>query len=207
MPTWDICICSIPHRHEQFSKFLAHLGSQIRPGVRVLVYRDNLERGYGEKCQALLDAADADYVSFLDDDDWVADDFIPRCSLALESRPDYVGFKVRYTIDGVPQMPVIHSLEFSGWANTPNLIYRDIVHFNPIRLSLARQGRWFGGYGADRTWAEGVRGSGLCRTQVFIDDEIHHYQWSSQAGFQGTRQPVAPDAIPPLPSYPWLVTL
>jgi hypothetical protein len=42
--------------------------------VGVLVYRDNREQLYGPKCQALYQASQADYVSMLDDDDWVADD-------------------------------------------------------------------------------------------------------------------------------------
>jgi hypothetical protein len=39
-------------------------------------------------------------VSFLDDDDWIAEDFIETIMGALKTGPDYVGFKVLYTVDG-----------------------------------------------------------------------------------------------------------
>ena len=47
------------------------------------------------------DMATADYTSHLANDDSVAPDFIPRVLEAMESDPDYVGFKVRYTEAGV----------------------------------------------------------------------------------------------------------
>jgi hypothetical protein len=108
--TWDILICSIEHRADMLDALLAELERQLLPGVGVRVFRDNLETVYGEKCQRLLDSSDADYVSFLDDDDWIAEDFIETIIGALKTGPDYVGFKVLYTVDGHPQIPVFRSL-------------------------------------------------------------------------------------------------
>jgi hypothetical protein len=139
-PTYDILICSIEHRADMLDALLAELERQLVPGVGVRVFRDNLETVYGEKCQRLLDSSTADYVSFLDDDDWVAEDFISSIMAALKQEPDYVGFKVLYTIDGAPQIPVFHTLTCDGWVNNAEALYRDIVHFNPIRRDLAIQG-------------------------------------------------------------------
>lgn len=94
MITWDILVITIPHRHRQLCGLLASLGGQMQPGVAVCVYRDNLQAQIGAKRQRLLQAADAGYVSFIDDDDRVAPDFIPRVRGALEAGPDYVGFPV-----------------------------------------------------------------------------------------------------------------
>ena len=147
------------------------------------MFRDNLQVGYGEKCQRLVDSSEADYVSFLDDDDWVADDFVPTIAEALEQQPDYVGFRVLFTEDGVPCMPVVHSLQYHGWANTPDGLYRDINHFNPIRRELALLGDWTGGNFADRRWAEQLRNLGVVRDEVFIDRELHHYRRSTTDTF------------------------
>jgi hypothetical protein len=201
-PTWDILIASIPHRDEMLTDLLTELGQQRTPGVGVIVYRDNLDLQYGDKCQKLLNASAAEYVSFLDDDDWIVGDFVKAIREALDKRPDYVGFNVDYTEDGVKQMPVYHSLRHSGWVNNPEALYRDIVHFNPIRRDLAVQGRWEGGCGADRRWADQLRGIGCVKTEVYIDRELHHYR---HVGGSFTVPPRLPDCPPRPDGFPFVI--
>jgi glycosyltransferase involved in cell wall biosynthesis len=200
-PTWDILVCSILHRTDMLEALLDELERQLVPGVGVLVYRDNLECGYGEKCQALLESSEADYVSFLDDDDWIEPDFIPTIAAALEEDPDYVGFRVRYTKDGHPQLPVIHSLQHHGWTDGPDALLRDINHFNPIRRDLALRAVWAGGDGADRRWANSLREQGCVQREVFIDREMHHYRNRSHDTFvfSSVQQPL--DTEPERPAH------
>lgn len=191
--TWDLLIASIEHRTDMLDELLGELERQLQPGVGVRVFRDNLETVYGEKCQRLLNASTADYVSFLDDDDWIAPDFIETIMEALEQEPDYVGFKVLYTENGEPRIPVFHTLKYGGWVNNPEALYRDIVHFNPIRRDLAIQGQWEGGDGADRRWADQLRGLGIVQNEVYIDRELHHYRHRSYDTFTiaEAQQPLA----------------
>lgn len=205
MTTWDILVCSITHRTGLLCELLDELGRQVVPGVGVHVFRDNLETGYGAKCQALMDSSTADYVSFIDDDDNVAPTFVADIVAALDSQPDYVGFRVRYTEDGVLQMPVYHTLRYGGWQNTPEALYRDIVHFNPIRRTIASSVPWVGENGADATWAAGVRAGGQCRNEVFIDKELHYYQHRPHDTFLAPRSPL-PNP-PARPDYPWVTWL
>lgn len=190
--TYDILICSIEHRTDMLDALLTELGRQLVPGVGVRVYRDNLETEYGAKCQRLLESSEAEYVSFLDDDDWIEPDFIEAIMAAVEERPDYVGFKVRFTKDGNPQLPVFHTLQYGGWIDTPDALYRDIAHFNPIRRDLATMGVWAGGDGADRRWADQLRAQGCVKTEVFIDRELHHYRNRSHDTFvfSSVQQPL-----------------
>jgi hypothetical protein len=206
--TWDILICSILHRTDMLDALLAELERQLVPGVGVIVFRDNLETVYGEKCQRLLDASTADYISFLDDDDWIAPDFIASIMDALLQEPDYVGFKVLYTQDGVPQMPVFHTLKYGGWVNNPEALYRDIVHFNPIRRDLAVQGKWEGGDGADRRWADQLRAIGCVKSEAYIDREMHHYRHRSFDTFTVAEKQAPLVEHPVRPDYPfvqWLI--
>jgi hypothetical protein len=205
--TWDILICSIEHRTDMLDELLAELQRQLVPGVGVRVYRDNLEIVYGEKCQRLLDSSTADYVSFLDDDDWIADDFISTIMDALEQEPDYVGFRVLYTKDGVPQIPVFHTLKFNGWFDSPDALYRDIVHFNPIRRDLAIRGKWAGGDGADRRWADQLREQGCVSNEVFIDREMHHYRNRTHDTFTRSSLQAPLTEHPPQPHYPFVTWL
>jgi hypothetical protein len=207
-PTYDILILSIVHRDALLRDLLAELDRQMRPGVGVIVYRDNLEARYSRKSRALIEASSADYTSFIDDDDMVVPDFIARVTAALESRPDYVGFPVRWTIDGVQQIPVVHSLRYGGWRNHSDILVRDIVHFNPIRRELALAGSWDhpdgADHGADGHWAYTIRQTGLCRTEAWIPDLMYFYRFRTGNSFLAPRQPMPADQIPPLPSYPWL---
>jgi hypothetical protein len=152
--------------------------------------------------QALMDHASADYVSTLSDDDSVAPGFIPRCLAAMETGPDQVGFRVRYTEAGRLQQQVIHSLTCGGWYETATGYYRDIMHFNPVRRELAQQVR-FRGVVCDVEWAEDLRALGIIKTEVFIDDEILYYMRDVADNFHSPRVPFAVEDIPPLPVYPW----
>ena len=204
--TWDILIATIPHRHESLCGLLAHLHRQMKQGVGVRLYRDNLEVSYGGKCATLLASSEAEYVSFLDDDDTVTQDYMHRVCRALRWHPDYVGFLVRYTIDGEPGPRVEHSLRHTGWVNTQEILTRDIVHFNPIRRELALLGTWEGGNGADRRWADGVRASGKVQREKWISHPVHCYQERTADNFLTPREPVR-GPLPQLPAYPWLTIL
>lgn len=202
---WEILIPHIPHRHAQLLRLLDALEPQMRRGVAVVIYSDNLEVGYGDKCQALLQASSAEYVSWLSNDDGVAPDFVPAILEALEQKPDYVGFRVRYTEDGVPQLPVYHSLRYPGWFSTGTGIYRDLMHYNPIRRDLALMVRFSheDPYLADRIWANDLRNLGCVKSEVFIDREMHYYQHSNGDHFITARQPY-PEPLPVLPEYPFV---
>lgn len=200
---YQILIPHMPHRHAKLIDLLAVLAVQMQPDVEVLIYADNLEASYAEKCQALADASTADYTSHLANDDSVSPDFIPRIMEALDQDPDYVGFRVRYTEAGVRQQPVIHSLQCGGWSDTVEGLYRDLMYYNPIRRELAQMVRFRGPF-CDTEWADDLRALGCVKTEVFIDDELHYYQRDSSDNFHTNRQPMPADQIPPLPRQPFV---
>jgi hypothetical protein len=198
-PTWDILIASITHRTDMLIELLAELERQRQPGVGVICYRDNREQLYGPKCQRLYEASQADYVSMVDDDDWVAEDFVAAVMEALRQEPDYVGYKILYTEFGEPQKPVIHSLKSEGWQNADEALYRDINHKNPLRRELAMLAEWHGDGGADLHWADALRGH--VKTEVFIDRELYHYR-SHGAYMASHLQPL--EDPPPRPDFDWV---
>src|SRR6185369_16979838 len=197
-PTWQILVPHIPHRHAKLLDLLDVLEAQMRPGVEVLIYTDNLEVSYTEKLQTLMDAATADYVSVMSNDDSVSPDFVPLITEALKSWPDYVGFRVRYTEAGVPQAPVIHSLRCGCWRDTPDILLRDLMYYNPIRRGLAQRVKFRGQF-CDTEWADDLRAMGCVRTEVFIDQELHYYQRDPADNFHTTRVPM--EEMPVIPDY------
>jgi hypothetical protein len=205
-PLWQILIPTIAHRHGKLRGLLRVLDAQMQPGVRVTVWRDNLEHSYAEKLQGLYDSATAEYVSSLADDDSVAPDFIPRCLEAMETSPDYVGFRVLWTEAGVPGYPVRHSLACGGWYDTILEVGRDLMYYNPVRREHAQLVR-FRGTACDREWADDLRATGAVQAEVFIDAEMLYYRHDTADDFYVPRQPLPANEILPLPSYPWLDVL
>lgn len=212
MTTWDILLPTLPHRHDMMCALLAEIGRQWQPGLGMIIYRDNLRRAGNAsyaKWQDLQEMSQADYTSFIGDDDWIAPDFVTSVMRALEAGPDYVGFPVRYTRDGIPQMRVEHSLRHGTWADDPYCLYRDIVHHNPIRRDLALLATWrTDTQEADRCWAADLRATGLVKAEEWIPEPVYWYQetgasWS-RWGDHIPYQPMAAEEIKPLPEYPWL---
>jgi len=210
--SWDILLPTTPHRHDMMCALLAELDRQWQPGLGMLAMRDNLERPGNEsyaKWQELTELSRAEYISFIGDDDWVAPDFVARIMGALETRPDYVGFPVRHTLEGQLQVPVEHSLRHGGWQNTGNVIFRDIVHHNPIRRELALLARWrTDDQHADAYWADELRATGKVKQEAWISDPMYHYRetagcWSRQGG---PPPPMPESEILPMPVYPWLTS-
>lgn len=221
--TYDILLPTIPHRHEQMCALLAEIDRQWQPGLGMLVMRDNLERpgnaSYA-KWQELEEASQAEYTSFIGDDDWIAPNFVSRVMQALQDRPDYVGFPVRYTSNGKPlmyrtlngagQISVEHSLRYKGWINTPSKLLRDIVHQNPIRRELALLATWrTDHHTADNTWANDLRATGKVIQETWIPEPMYYYQEtsSSWSRWSGPPEPMPESDVRPIPSYHWLEIL
>lgn len=216
-PVWQILVTTIPHRHDTLLKLLAHLDAQMQPGVSVLLCRDERMDGYRPGLQALMDAATAEYVSALADDDSYAPDAIPRVMAALESRPDYVGFRQRFIQDGRLMPPAINSLANYGWNGCvpSELGYSrpwdggfklDLMYVNPVRREHAQRVR-FRGTACDTQWADDMRALGIVKTEVFIDDEIYYYNRNLSDYISTPPGTFREDVIQPLPEYPWLTVI
>ena len=216
-PTWEILITTIPHRHDKLLGLLAYLDAQMQPGVSVLLCRDEHMDGYRPGLQALMDAATAEYVSALADDDSYAPDAIPRVMAALESRPDYVGFRQRFTQNGHRMGPVTNSLVYYGWNGhvpselafqgaAPGEFTLDLHYVNPVRREYAQQVR-FRGLACDTQWADDMRELGIVKTEVFIDAEIYYYNRNLSDYISTPRGVFREDVIRPLPGYPWLTVI
>ncbi len=121
------------------------LQPQLSKRVTVLVLEDNGQASRGEKRQQLLQAAWADYVSFVDDDDMLPSWHVKRVLHVLDSGdpPEVVGFRLRYFVDDEIRGYALHSYkcesmpnpsEFPEWHERHN---RFPNHLNPIRREIA----------------------------------------------------------------------
>lgn len=217
-PTWQILVTTIPHRHGTLLNLLAYLDTQLQPGVSVLLCRDEQMAGYRPNIQGLMDAATAEYVSALADDDSYSPGAVARVMDALASHPDYVGFRTRITENGVYKGPVIHSLAYPGWNGcipSEGGYHRvwpadgfklDLMYVNPVRREHAQRVR-FRGLACDTQWADDIRALGIVKTEVFLDEEIYYYNRNLSDYISTPLGTFREDVIQPLPSYPWLTVI
>ena len=184
-PTWTILIPTLGERGRSFTALIDRLMPQVDAfagRVKVLAFWNNGQPGLPEIRQRLVEAVDTDYLSFIDDDDMVPEDFVSSIVAALESRPDYVGFKVRYLADGHDRGEVDHSLRHGTWAEerNPYRLIRDISHINPMRSEVAKVVDFRvveRGQVEDRPWVAQIRDAGSLKTEVYLDRVMYEYRW------------------------------
>jgi len=213
VPLWTILIPTIGRRAAKFRRLAIELLAQAEPrlgDVRVLAYYNNGERPLAHVRQALLQGADSTYVSFVDDDDWVPNDYVGQVRAAIlghatqarvdwriqqysDGLPDYVAWRMQHYSDGVPSKPTYHSLTYGGWHDDQLGYYRDISHLNPIRRDLALQVDFRDcDPPEDVSWAIALRKLGVVKTEARIPDEhvmYHYYASGDSTWMPGKVQP------------------
>lgn len=183
MTDWTILVATLGQRQERFERLLSHLLPQVEEAagaVNVLAYWNNGERPLAEVRQALVDEADGTFVSFVDDDDLVAETYVSAILARLRETPDvdYVGFQLQCYVDGFPLKPTYHSLRYPYWYDDERGFYRDVSHLNPVRRELALQADFRRTTPPeDVAWADQLRGQ--LKTEAYVPDVMYRYYSSS----------------------------
>lgn len=177
------------------AEFLERLGKCLGPQLarhpadvtwKVLPDGDRRFESLGAKRELMRQTANAEYISFVDDDDLVADDYVERI-LPLLDGVDYVGFRLQAYEDGVAlPKPTYHSLLCGGWFESAYGYHRDISLLNPIRRELAVQVPIHYDFGEDSDWAQRMRATGLVRTEHYVEQTMYRY----------LSRPGKPDGLP-----------
>lgn len=180
---WTISILTIPERKQMFDKLLNHLMWQIGEidDIQIVSY-PSAEETIATKRQRTLDEADGRYINFIDDDDWISDDYVSSIYPHLKRGVvDMVGFQTCLTVNGKPQKPVYNSIQYTSWSQDSQAYYRNVNHLCPVKREIARLGKFDGGFGEDRRWAEAVSPHVL--TEAYVDRVLYYYRYSTK----GTR--------------------
>lgn len=176
-PRWQIIIVSQPSRRRFLQQLLAMLGYPRRDGVGVVLFEADPHRTIGENRTLARLVATGDYISFFDDDDVPAPDFVPSI-LPLLDGVDQVGFRLQCYIDGTPFARTLHTLAAKGWHDDGETYWRDISHLTPMRRELALLEPFEGRHGEDERWARAMRRRGVVKTERVVDLDgppMYHY--------------------------------
>lgn len=181
-PTLSILLPTVLERQLLFAKLHYHILRQAKgKPVEVIVACDNKEISIGKKRQNLLEAATGEYIVYIDDDDWVADDYVDSILGALESKPDCVGFLIRCTSGGANPRMAKASLKYKRWGeNEDGFAHtRSPYQKTPVRRELAlRAGFPDLRYAEDRAYSTKL--VPLLKTEEFINKVLYHYRFQNE---------------------------
>ena len=175
----SILICTIPGRESSLETLLHFLYEQKTDEVEILVEKDNKKITTGAKRNILLKKAQGDYIAFVDDDDMVSNDYIPKILEAIKTNPDCCG------IEGVISnsrrgwdRKFVHSIKHNKWFQDKrdgNVVYfRCPNHLSPVKRSLALKVMFPDiTQGEDRIYSFALLK--LLKTEVYINGPIYHY--------------------------------
>ena len=172
---FSILICSLEERQSQLSLLLSDLDRQKTDEVEILTNIDNRQKTTGAKRNELLLQARGDYIAFVDDDDKVVSNYIPRILAAIQSNPDCVGIEgsIAFASKGIVRK-FIHSLRYNCWYQENDIYYRCPNHLNPVRREIALRVMFPDiSVGEDKIYSKKLYP--LLKTEVHIDGPIYFY--------------------------------
>ena len=179
-PLLSILTPSIPSRLQRLGMDCQWLMSQLNEQigdlpVEHLVLCDNRARSIGAKRQALVDIARGQYITFVDDDDDVSDDYVASLLRAAETGADVITFRQRAIYNGLESEVHFGINNQDGQFNPGGITLRAPWHVCAWRRERV-EGCLFGesNYGEDIAWCQQSRKR--IRTGHHIDRVLHTYR-------------------------------
>lgn len=179
----SILIPSIPSRLPKLSNLFAKLEKQISDGnlrdIELLSFLDNKQRSIGYKRDALVQIAKGKYLTFIDDDDMIYDDYLKTILDGTKANTDLIEYKQDVSINGGNIFQVSFSIENENQeARQENGKWVDIIrkpfHTSVWRTSIAQSERFAdASYGEDWDWCK--RLIPKVKSEFWIDKVLCRY--------------------------------
>lgn len=193
---WSILICTLDEREVTFKRLYDKLQKQIidndlQHDIEILSFGDNREHSIGFKRNALMVNSCGEYISFIDDDDDVHDDYIMMIYQALKTNPDCVKLVGIMTTRGQNPQKFVHSIEYQERYEYVNGIYiRPPNHLNPIKRSIACRFLFPDkNFSEDYDWAMTIAKSHLLKKEAIIDEPYYFYFYDGKYDQVQTSKP------------------
>ena len=176
----SILICTVPSRVDSyFPKLLERLLPQATKDVEILWLGDNKQRSVGQKRNDLLDLAQGEYVTFIDDDDMVSKDYVSELLNAIRGGADVINFNVMCSVNGGEYKRVDYDARFKNDHNTKEAYKRISNHLMCCKRVLAQTARFPEiNMSEDAQYAKKLKL--LIKTQTFIEKPLYYYTFSHQ---------------------------
>lgn len=177
---FSILICTTTTRASNFLpkiiRQLEHQASQFKD-VEIIYLGDNKKRSVGKKRNDLINLAQGEYISFVDDDDSVSEDYTRSIMKEIEFKPDVIVFKAYRHVNGRKDKPVSYNKDFLKDENLPEIYRRIPNHLNVWRKELCLPFKEIN-FGEDAEWA--IRMKPLIKTQRAIERTLYNYWFDTR---------------------------
>lgn len=179
---WSILICTIDERKESLDKLCTKLKAQIKnlelsDQIEILCCRDKRgQNTIGLKRNTLLEQSCGKYISFIDDDDDIHDDYIKLIYEKLLNNPDCVSLTGIITTNSQDPKKFIHSIKYKNWFENKNTYFRSPNHLNAIKRAVAIQFAFpEKNFAEDAEWSNAIAKSELLKIEEVIDIPYYFY--------------------------------
>jgi len=173
----SVLIPTVIGREGKLASVVRTLAPQVsRPDVELLILPDARQMSIGDKRNHMIELASGEYVSFVDDDDAVATDYVPVILEALRDRPDVVCFSV--LVRGYGKDKICRYSPMFAHADLPHEYRRKPNHLMVWRRELARRVPFPSlRHGEDTAWAEKM--AQLAKRAVILERSLYTYQFDA----------------------------
>jgi len=178
---WTIGILHLPQRKELYEHLVKELKKQISlinadNIIEIITEVDTGINTVGKKRNNVLDKANGEYISFIDDDDMITEIYISKTLDALKNKPDVVelvGYLPHHNL------PFIHNIKCGGHYRKDGIQYRTPNHLNTIKTEIARKIKYKEiSHGEDQDYSLRLWNSGLLQNEQLINETMYIYQFN-----------------------------
>lgn len=179
----SLLICTVDGRENYLERLKARLNTQLSPEIQILVAKDNKQMPIGKKRNQLIHSATGEYVAFIDDDDWISENYVEKILKATDSKPDVVGFNSIITFNGKTPRRVEITTKHKNWSHKmgtidgkpqPVTYYRCPNHLSPIKKSIATS-VMFPEISDQEDRYYSLSLASFITTEVYINDYLYFY--------------------------------
>lgn len=143
--TLSILICSvdIEERQIKLKKLISELHRQISKNyaeeiVEIIVDTDNMNKSVGKKRNDLIEKSKGEFICFIDDDDFVSENYLSTILYHLNSGIDILLIGIKHIKNDVNQIKILPSLYIDN-LNTGEAVFKtNHFHLCPHKKSIAR---------------------------------------------------------------------
>ena len=143
--TLSILICSVDteERQAKLKKLISELNRQISKNfaeevIEIIIDTDNMDKSVGKKRNDLIEKAQGEFICFIDDDDFVSENYLSTILYHLNSGIDILLIAIEHIENGVNKPKIIPSLYIDN-LNTGEAVFKtNHFHLCPHKKSIAR---------------------------------------------------------------------
>ena len=143
--TLSILICSVEteERQGKLKKLIYELHRQISKNyaeeiVEIIVDTDNMNKSVGKKRNDLIEKSQGEFICFIDDDDFVSENYLSIILHHLNSGIDILLIGIDHIKNGVNEIKILPSLYIDNLITNEAVFRTNHFHLCPHKKSIAK---------------------------------------------------------------------